>query len=306
MTDIWTPRTWTSPEDVPAETIVVGWDGSPHADAALAWALEHARLERRPVTLAHGITPGAYGEVAVTWAGEEQLLRTADSILVEAQDRLDARREGIEIHVLATVGDPRHVLTDLSRRARMLVVGSHGRGSVRSKLLGSVGVAVVRDAECPVVVIRPTEVTGADGGVLVGVDVDNETASEVARFAFHEASVLRLPLTVVHAVREDIPPPLLALARRRLSEAVGGLRQEYPEVRCTLVLQRGITDEVVIDQAEGRNLTVVGAPRHPRKHLSTTASRLVEHSTNPIVVVPTVGHEEGDRTAAAESAGSPT
>ncbi len=302
MTSTWTPRTWTNVDDVPPATIVVGWDGSPHAEAALSWALTRARAERRPVTVAHAVASKVAGEVPV-WADQEQLEETAADIVVQAGPHVRAQGEGVEVGVVAAAGEPRHLLPGLSRRAALLVVGSHGRGPVRSKILGSVGVTAVREASCPTVVVRPHRTDVVRRGILAAVDFD-ETATSVTEFGFHEASVLGLPLTVVHSVPEDGSPTMIANARRRLSESVAGLQEQYPDVDCTPVVQRGTTDEVLLDQAEGQRLTVIGAPRGTRRHLTTTASRLVEHSTDPIAVVPLPGHGDGETPRAAEQAGS--
>ncbi|WP_345409075.1 universal stress protein, partial [Amycolatopsis samaneae] len=50
---------------------------------------------------------------------------------------------------------PRHALLELSGRARLVVVGSHGRGGFTGMLLGSTGQALVQHARCPVLVVRP-------------------------------------------------------------------------------------------------------------------------------------------------------
>ncbi len=40
---------------IPSGTVVVGVDGSPSAALALEWAIDHAGLEHRPLTLAHAV-----------------------------------------------------------------------------------------------------------------------------------------------------------------------------------------------------------------------------------------------------------
>ena len=68
---------------------------------------------------------------------------------------------------------------------------------MRSLLLGSVSVALVRHAHCPVVVVRPEHVGTVRNGVLVGVDAE-PGSQPVLELAFRQASLRDLPLTVVH------------------------------------------------------------------------------------------------------------
>jgi nucleotide-binding universal stress UspA family protein len=49
---------------------------------------------------------------------------------------------------------PAAALIELGHRARMIVVGSHGRGGFTRLLLGSVSHAVAQHATCPVAVCR--------------------------------------------------------------------------------------------------------------------------------------------------------
>ena len=64
---------------------------------------------------------------------------------------------GGEVEVRRTVADehePAPFLVERSRDAELLVVGSRGRGSVGSMLLGSVSTLCVHHAGCPVVVVK--------------------------------------------------------------------------------------------------------------------------------------------------------
>ena len=49
---------------------------------------------------------------------------------------------------------PTKGLTELSREAQLVVVGSHGRGRLADSILGSVSQSVIHHAECSVLVVR--------------------------------------------------------------------------------------------------------------------------------------------------------
>jgi nucleotide-binding universal stress UspA family protein len=54
-----------------------------------------------------------------------------------------------------TQGPPGEVLAELSRQARLVVVGTRGHGLVAGPLLGSVGYHLLHRADCPVLIARP-------------------------------------------------------------------------------------------------------------------------------------------------------
>jgi nucleotide-binding universal stress UspA family protein len=49
---------------------------------------------------------------------------------------------------------PAKGLTELSKEAQLVVVGSHGRGRLADSILGSVSQSLIHHAECPVLVVR--------------------------------------------------------------------------------------------------------------------------------------------------------
>ena len=69
------------------------------------------------------------------------------------------REQGLAVSFLVWTGDPGDMIVEAAEaeQADMVLVGSHGRGPVGRLLLGSVSEFVVRNAPCPVLVVRPRE-----------------------------------------------------------------------------------------------------------------------------------------------------
>jgi nucleotide-binding universal stress UspA family protein len=78
----------------------------------------------------------------------------------DAQALVERGRElGIDVSFLIWTGDPGDQIVSAAEAERvdLVLVGSHGRGAVGRLLLGSVSEHVVRNAPCPVLVVRPRE-----------------------------------------------------------------------------------------------------------------------------------------------------
>ena len=69
------------------------------------------------------------------------------------------RAVGVAVSFLVWTGDPGDMIVAAAEaeHADMIIVGSHGRGAVGRLFLGSVSEHVVRNAPCPVLVVRPKE-----------------------------------------------------------------------------------------------------------------------------------------------------
>ena len=141
--------------------IVVGVDGSPEARRALDWALAEARLRGGRCLLVHAYELGAAGSAIGLAEPVEALERSAEELL--GQELAYAREAEPEAEGRAVPGPAAPALVDASRQADLLVVGTRGLGGIKGALLGSVSIACVHHAVCPVVVIPPADrVAAAD------------------------------------------------------------------------------------------------------------------------------------------------
>lgn len=193
------------------DVVLVGVDGSAAALFALDWAAAAA--------VKHGLTLQlvcAYALPSFTAASldggyaaldDTAIREGAKSVLAEAQARAESR--GVQATASLATGDATGVLVEMSRKVRLAVVGTRGRGGFADRLLGTVSSALPAHAYCPTVVVP---MRAASRGDAVGpshpgpvrrivVGVDGSAASELAlRQAIREAKVWGAELTAVAGV----------------------------------------------------------------------------------------------------------
>ncbi|MGW5140837.1 universal stress protein [Nocardia beijingensis] len=147
---------------VPAETplwdraniapVIVGVDGSTAEQAAIGLAAAEASLRGVDLVAVHTwgeVEPlAAIGtDLAAARRTEEALLATALAGWQERYPELTIQREVVRDR-------PERRLLERSREGQLLVVGNRGRGTLRRLLFGSVGDALLRAVDRPIVIAR--------------------------------------------------------------------------------------------------------------------------------------------------------
>jgi nucleotide-binding universal stress UspA family protein len=272
-----------------AGSIIVGVDGSPASLEAVTWAAEQAARDHRVLSLVH-----AYAIGGALWVGSMGVDRDfvqvmeddGRALLVAAADRARESASDLEVHEWLFREDARSALLDASRDAAMVVVGSRGRGPVASLLLGSMSVALVRHASCPVVVRRP-ERDHVGAGVLVVGD-QGEDSRPVLETGYHLAAVRGLSLTVLTDLSGS-PSDADGQSRRRLTAWMADLAVKYPEVRAQERPMDGPAARSLVEQGAEKDIVVVG--RRGSGGVTSVlgpslAVTVVEHAATTVVVVP--------------------
>jgi nucleotide-binding universal stress UspA family protein len=176
-----------------AGQIVVGIDGSMPSRQALGWAFDEARRSGSTLHLLHVVSDRTYsGRVDAIY--RDVLVKDAKRVVADAEAIVPADLAD-RCRVEWVLGPPVEVLVRAGQNARLVVVGTHGRGAVGAAVLGSVSRHVLRHAHGPVVVAHPVNAPGSR--VVAGVDP--EAPEPVLPTAFEQAAARGLPLTVIRA-----------------------------------------------------------------------------------------------------------
>ncbi len=136
-----------------AEKILVPVDFSERSDAALDWATVLARDTGAARLVIHVET------VPLTTGGGEYIYSIPEPPTQELLERLNKvvpKDPNIPVVHRLLAGDPAEAIlrTAKSEGVDMIVMGTHGRRGITRLLMGSVAEAIVRRADCPVLILK--------------------------------------------------------------------------------------------------------------------------------------------------------
>jgi nucleotide-binding universal stress UspA family protein len=143
--------------------IVVGTDGSETAAAAVAQAIELAKLSGAQLDVVSAYAPvhksrlkdeesGAPADVAHEIGPREDV-----NLVLEAA-AAQARKDGVEAQIHPVEADPADAILNVAEqvKADLIVVGNKGMAGARRYFLGSVPNNVSHHAPCSVIIVRTT------------------------------------------------------------------------------------------------------------------------------------------------------
>jgi len=151
-----------TPHDPPPATgpVLVGADGSPDSDAALAFACEEARLRGTGLVAVHTWSDVLADGMLRPHPLEENPAEIAVAERAKLAEQVvgwQLKYPDLAIEFEVTRGRPVRTLLERGEHAQLIVVGSRGRGGFTGMLLGSTSQALIAHSPCPVAVVRPQQ-----------------------------------------------------------------------------------------------------------------------------------------------------
>ena len=222
--------------------ILLALDGSAGAETARSLVAGLAWPDGSDIDAVRVIEPvwSMLAVPMVTYGGGMEEVMGADATKREMDAAVAGlARPGLSVTPHVVVGRPASVIVETAARlhADLIVMGSRGRGTIRSMVLGSVSAEVAHDAPCPVLVARHPTV----GRVVVALDAT--PSSERVTTAVADATWLKgVSVDVVSVSLSRVPGPSVMF-----SEAYGGSLEWYEDA---VVGARREAEDCVAEAAE--------------------------------------------------------
>jgi nucleotide-binding universal stress UspA family protein len=288
--------------------ILVATDGSADASAAVGW-LSHLSLTESPVMVLSVVTlPPSSIDIPTVRSYYQTLLDYGEGVVKAARDVLVPSCPGVETQVRP--GDPREQIIAAAEawKADLLVLGARGLAGLAEVMLGSVSMAVLRSAHCPVLVVKGKP--RGLGRAVVAVDGSSDSRAAACFFAslpLRSPIAVRL-LSVLEAPSAIAPgmgfrPAMLAapealFGERRtvlegmLARLATDVRPVAQEVECSVVMGHPTTEIETAANEPDIGLVVVGARglgTLRRWLLGSVSERVVHRAPCPVLVVRPAG-----------------
>lgn len=181
-------------------SVVVAYDFSSIGTAVLDRAV--ALVSRAPSHILHFVTvidahagvPGIPPEGHIDYQYAD---RVRDKMVEAIQQAFGTTKIPAEIHffVHPRIGKPTNEILDLAKEvgADLILVGTHGFQGLERLVMGSTAEHVVREAGCPVLVVRPKVYPDVELEPVVEVERKYPIQSRAHHYSYSNSSVIMRP-----------------------------------------------------------------------------------------------------------------
>jgi nucleotide-binding universal stress UspA family protein len=290
----------------PAGPVVVGFDGSPTGEDALALARWCGRVLDGPtiVAVVHpSPAPVGIGRVDAEWVADRH--RLAEQILDDARQLMSSGAGPVEYRILQS-SSAAHGLHDLAEEvgAGIIVVGSRRKGPEERLFAGSTAERLLSGSVCPIAV-APSGMRSRSTGPLTRIGVAYVETPEAhvaldlaARLARRTSAELRLysvvagesevmPLGIGYDGEHAFSSTVQEAFQLALDTALAGLPADVEA--SGQLLTGNVVD--VLSELDGPDVDVLfcgsrGYGPVRRVLLGGVSSKLVRRARSPLIVVP--------------------
>lgn len=140
--------------------VVVAVSGSRLDEAPLEFAFDYAAECGADLVAVHAWSDATLPDIDAIAGGNDAWALIGEGekrLLSESLAGYAERYPDVEVHPVIAYDRPARALLDQSADARLIVVGTRGRGAVSGAILGSTSRAVGKLARCPVAIVRQTD-----------------------------------------------------------------------------------------------------------------------------------------------------
>ncbi|MEA4943680.1 MAG: universal stress protein [Propionicimonas sp.] len=281
--------------------VLAGYDDSPDAQRALAYAVAVAKARDAELVLLNAVDDtvlnSAWGVVfdaeTIKTAATELLLTGVDEAVARGLPR-DRIRTAVEL------GNPAAALARHSEEASLIVVGRRSESEGERAYVGSTAVGVVGTSACPVVVVSATERLHTRPTGLMGVGVNTAARGRVAlewtlrqgeRLGGEVAVISVAKAAVSRLFRGSADSPqtraeIVEVTRERITDMIQPIAAEHPDVPVELEVHYGVPLDILVARSAQLDLLVLEVQAaFPTYAVGGLTRGLLTHAHCPVVTL---------------------